>query len=689
LALNLALVVSGDASGAKKAAEETRAAVAKIGTAAAGAARQAEAAFAGLEAEMAGSAAQIAAVQGAVGRAASTSAGAAARGVQLTGQQLAGLQFQLQDLGVQLASGQSPFLAIAQQGSQIVQTFGPGTGVLGALRAVGGSIASFVTNPLNLALLGFTALAAGAQLAWNAISGGAEETADALERHEALIGRIRDAWPEAAGAAADYGRESIAVVRAQLEGDTARLAASLKEKLDAVFAEVGTPTFRRGASLPQIVGFDVGEFAPFEAAIARLREGLQAGEPDVKAFRRAVAEIAATQPENAALKALALELLDLTDAALEDAAALSENAASVRGLGAAAAGELARVEAFGDALRSLQGIALPDLSDRERALAGLRGAIDSAEGPQARAAALREYEAALGRVAEAERQAAEARAAREGGRAGGAAAKAVDAERDGVAALIGALSEETLAMQLAGRERAVQAALREAGAAATAKEREEIRQIIEAQYDWQEAQDRAIAGLDRIRGASRGVLGGVVADFRAAAGAAETLLNAANRVFDAFLNRGLDVLNAWAFGGSGTADTGAVGGWFRRFLPFAGGGLVSGLVSGPGGPTDDAIPARLSAGEFVVNARATGRNRGLLEAINAGAPGFAAGGHVGPPRFAAEPGGARPGGAMQGAREVHNTFISIQTPNPKAFAEDRTRVFRGAARLSAEARRHS
>lgn len=44
-----------------------------------------------------------------------------------------------------------------------------------------------------------------------------------------------------------------------------------------------------------------------------------------------------------------------------------------------------------------------------------------------------------------------------------------------------------------------------------------------------------------------------------------------------------------------------------------------GFVSGPGSPTSDSIPARLSDGEFVVSARATARFRPQLEAINNGA----------------------------------------------------------------------
>jgi hypothetical protein len=45
---------------------------------------------------------------------------------------------------------------------------------------------------------------------------------------------------------------------------------------------------------------------------------------------------------------------------------------------------------------------------------------------------------------------------------------------------------------------------------------------------------------------------------------------------------------------------------------FAGGGLVT----GPGSGTSDSIPARLSNGEFIVNAAAASRHRALLEAIN-------------------------------------------------------------------------
>ncbi|RAI43988.1 phage tail tape measure C-terminal domain-containing protein [Rhodoplanes roseus] len=58
---------------------------------------------------------------------------------------------------------------------------------------------------------------------------------------------------------------------------------------------------------------------------------------------------------------------------------------------------------------------------------------------------------------------------------------------------------------------------------------------------------------------------------------------------------------------------------------FSGGGLVQvpkfasgGAVSGPGSSTSDSIPAMVSNGEYIVNAAASAKHRGLLEAINTG-----------------------------------------------------------------------
>ncbi|MBB4373320.1 hypothetical protein GGD63_006142 [Bradyrhizobium sp. cir1] len=76
-------------------------------------------------------------------------------------------------------------------------------------------------------------------------------------------------------------------------------------------------------------------------------------------------------------------------------------------------------------------------------------------------------------------------------------------------------------------------------------------------------------------------------------------------------------------GAFGFSDGGMVGGT----APVA--KADGGYITGPGGPRDDRIPARLSNGEFVVNAEATSKHRAVLEAINRGVPRFADGGLVG------------------------------------------------------------
>ncbi|QDM32019.1 hypothetical protein FNL55_12285 [Tardiphaga sp. vice352] len=87
-------------------------------------------------------------------------------------------------------------------------------------------------------------------------------------------------------------------------------------------------------------------------------------------------------------------------------------------------------------------------------------------------------------------------------------------------------------------------------------------------------------------------------------------------------------------GGFGFSSGGIVGDFIGPVLGHAAGGMIS----GPGTGTSDSIPARLSHGEFVVNANATSQNRALLEAINGGRiPKFADGGLVAGPQAGLAP----------------------------------------------------
>ena len=140
------------------------------------------------------------------------------------------LPAQMTDIGVGLATGQSPFMVMMQQGGQLKDMFG---GIVPAAKAVGGSILSFVANPMTLAagaVLGLgTALYKGAQEArqfQNAVTlAGARSgvTADTLMTLTHTVGSAtgsislaKDALLEMAKsgaiAAGDYERMSAAIV---------------------------------------------------------------------------------------------------------------------------------------------------------------------------------------------------------------------------------------------------------------------------------------------------------------------------------------------------------------------------------------------------------------------------------------------------------------------------------------------
>ena len=91
---------------------------------------------------------------------------------------------------------------------------------------------------------------------------------------------------------------------------------------------------------------------------------------------------------------------------------------------------------------------------------------------------------------------------------------------------------------------------------------------------------------------------------------------------------------------------------------------AGGFVSGPGTETSDSIPARLSNGEYVINARATAQNRALLDASNFGhARRFAEGGFVGSDR------GDDPGDRIRRAAQLPPSQSSANSPGDRQAAK--------------------
>lgn len=211
------------------------------------------------------------------------------------------------------------------------------------------------------------------------------------------------------------------------------------------------------------------------------------------------------------------------------------------------------------------------------------------------------------------------------------AAEAALREAEAVRQLIDNLSHELSLVGQSDVEKAKANALRQAGAAATDEQRRQIEMLVQAIHEETEAHklaEQAAAArsqaFENLFGmATDGILSIMDGSVKAEDAVKKLAVQLALAVAQAAL-LGTGPL-AGLFGGGG----GLLGALFK-----ADGGIIKkadgGVIRGPGTGTSDSIPAWLSDGEFIVNAKATKKHRGLLEQINADdLPAFARGGGVG------------------------------------------------------------
>lgn len=204
---------------------------------------------------------------------------------------------------------------------------------------------------------------------------------------------------------------------------------------------------------------------------------------------------------------------------------------------------------------------------------------------------------------------------------------AIDRERQALERL---LEQEQLQIDLLRVTDPLQRELmrnREVLATATAAERQQVEALIATRLREQEAVQAATVQHEFFKDTARSALNDLVEG-------GESLSDVMENVARAFANAALQA----ALFGDGPFGGLFGGGLFGALIP---GKAEGGYLSGPGSGTSDSMLIRASSGEYVVNARATQRHRPLLEAINAGAPGFAAGGMVGGGDYAVSPAGPR------------------------------------------------
>lgn len=182
------------------------------------------------------------------------------------------LSFQLNDIAMGLASGTSPFTIMVQQGSQVAQVFnGSGGGVVGAVKTLGGALATMV-NPVSLASFALIGLTGAAVQYITTLSSGVPDVDKYLKEHAEVVRSFEDAWGVAEKGVKQYSDATRQIALQKLRDEFG----SAREAIDAV----------GGALRDQILGISLDEFGGATKSVSDFSRALTLLEQDVPDFRQ-------------------------------------------------------------------------------------------------------------------------------------------------------------------------------------------------------------------------------------------------------------------------------------------------------------------------------------------------------------------------------------------------------------------
>lgn len=602
------------------------------------------------------------------------------KGTKGTGNSAAGsmgnLVAQFNDIGVMMAAGQNPLQLALQQGTQVSQVIGP-MGAAGAVKALRGAFVSML-NPTSLITI--ASIAAGAALVkW--LSTSKEEARD-LDDVLDDVARSIDELHEAAGQLdtdnldelkAKYGAITDAVIdMLEAQRAMARLAAwnDMKEAQDAVSASIEDV-------LSDVAMLDNIHLRDVRGALRRLKQDFDLSEQGAMELLDALNSIKTADGPRAQADAYARmrqllsdtiersgEMTDEQEELLnnllssEDAARRFAAIDMVTGISEAASEAARMADNVIKAVAATQELKSQAQADMETAKIRLEYADDPVE--QARQlgiqrmrreqAPLREgasplnlvglnaeasaYGDLMAQTAQLDQQRLDALKSTRGDRSGSGSKSAADA----LAKLIDREQEQLALLRETDPVQQAMIRNREALAGATDEERAAVEALIRTRIEEQEALDGLQAQRDYFADTAYDAIEGLALQGDSLVDVFESVADAiAKAVLQAAL-LGQGPL-AGMFGGSGSG--GLLGSIATALFPSSGGAAIpakatggpiheAGLLSGPGGGTSDQILMYGSAGEFMMNAKATKKYRHLLELMNAGGlPKFAKGGAIG------------------------------------------------------------
>ncbi|WP_175584953.1 phage tail length tape measure family protein [Phyllobacterium pellucidum] len=514
------------------------------------------------------------------------------------------LSFQLNDIAQGLASGTSPFTIMVQQGSQVAQALqGAGGGLIGAVKTLGGAFTQML-NPVSLA--SFALIGLGGALVQYVFSGKDEvESLDAsLKEHAEFIRSIKDSYGEAVEGLENYAKESATVFQLMAQGRLSSELATLRDEAtklrDSISGTVNVDDFGGARAFRATEAYKV-----LQQEITNLTQSIANGEPDIRGFRERITELAATDPTNKALQTLAQALLAASNEGLKADQALRQTKIVIDGLGDIASGQAAGVDKLSASLKTLAGIALPNLSELEKATQAYTEGLKNAKTVEERIGLGKAFGDAQRRIAasnmptpaqkpnlesiEPEKPTKPKKAAED--RTREKEAREAERESESVQRLIENLQFERSIMGLTGVEREKAIALRRAEKGATEEQKMQIAALIESNYAEKQALAETARAMEELRDLGREALGGFISDLLDGKSAADALADSLKRIGDRLLNSGLDGLfgtgggGGGGFGllgslfGGGSSGGGSSDPWSGLRLP----GFASGTNNAPGG----------------------------------------------------------------------------------------------------------
>lgn len=562
---------------------------------------------------------------------------------------------QFNDIGMMLAAGQNPLQLAIQQGTQITQVIGP-MGAAGAVQALGAAFLQML-NPMNLVFI--AGLAGGAAMIQWLMSAG-EEAVTLEDRIKAVTDAVKN-WRDESGRSLDDLRETFGAVTPELvamqrELNALRIADIMREA-DAAAKQlrdsIGDGFFNTEVGeVAGLLGFDPKDVrAGLDPVVREIRALLSdlgnasgVGEQlaAVEALRTRFAEITGgVAGMNEEQRAFYQSVLN-TEAALRAAAVATGDVATESDSAAAAAEVLSRAAqkvvstlnaADGSRLTAAFQAAFPVASQ----LLGMAQDIVATIGQAQAAAAAQDQLDQMAIEFSPGGQALTAYGGRTpGGTAaqnalgsrnqpvrtpgGGGGAGAAREEASALQELITGLEGEIAALRVTNPIQAEMLQHREALTGATEAERQKVEELIATREREALLMEGAKARAEFFEDIGTQALESLIVK-------GESFNDVLKNIVNSLIQAGIQ----GALFGSGPFGS-LFGGQSLLSGLFGPGKAEGGMVYGPGTSKSDSILTPLSNGEFVVNARATARNRQLLEAINAGGrtgPGRAAGGPIG------------------------------------------------------------